>query len=161
MIPAPQSVETHTKYGWTEIARVNPPKRPATERVHDFCEIVQLFSEQAVREQACRCLYCPQPLCVEGCPLHNRIPEWLALAAEGAFLEAAAISRSTSNMPEICSRVCPQERLCEGSCILNARTDPVAIGAVEKFINEYAFAHQELEIAPAPANGRSVAVVGS
>jgi glutamate synthase (NADPH/NADH) small chain len=149
------------KYDWAEIRRANPPKRAAAERVHDYCEITELFDERSVREQACRCLYCPKPLCVEGCPLHNRIPEWLALAAEGAFLEAAAISRSTSNMPEICSRVCPQERLCEGACILNARTDPVAIGAVEKFINEYAFAHQELEIAPAPANGRSVAVVGS
>ena len=73
----------------------------------------------------------------------NRIPEWLALTADGRFLEAAALSRSTSNMPEICSRVCPQDRLCEGACILNARSDPVSIGAVEKFINEYAFAHED------------------
>ena len=161
MIPAPRAVETRTKYGWTEIARTNPPKRPATERVHDFCEIVQLFSEQAVREQACRCLYCPEPLCVEGCPLHNRIPEWIALAAEGAFAEAAAISQSTSNMPEICSRVCPQERLCEGACILNARSEPVTIGAIEKFINEYALTHNPPNITTAPANGFRVAIVGS
>jgi glutamate synthase (NADPH) small chain len=103
-----QEERLHTKYDWVEIARANPPKRAAVERVHDYCEITNLFDEQSVREQACRCLNCPKPLCVEGCPLRNRIPEWLALAAEGAFLEAAAISLSTSNMPEICSRVCPQ-----------------------------------------------------
>ena len=92
------------------------------------------------------------------CPLGNRIPEWLGLAADGRFLEAAEISRSTSNMPEICGRVCPQERLCEGACILNARSEPVAIGAVEKFINEYAFAHDAVDAAVAPPNGFKVAV---
>jgi len=101
-----------------------PPKRPAEERVADFHEIYSLYDESTVREQASRCLQCPRPQCVTGCPLSNRIPEWLALAAEGQFLEAAALSRSTSNMPEICSRVCPQERLCEGACILNGRSDP-------------------------------------
>ncbi len=93
--------------------------------------------------------------------LKNRIPEWLGLTAEGKFLEAAELSRSTSNMPEICSRVCPQERLCEGACILNARSDPVAIGAVEKFINGYAFAHGAVESSSAAPNGSKVAVVGS
>jgi glutamate synthase (NADPH/NADH) small chain len=76
-------------------------------------------------------------------------------------LEAAELSRSTSNMPEICSRVCPQDRLCEGACILNARSDPVSIGAVEKFINEYAFAHETLDAGVALPNGQKVAVVGS
>jgi glutamate synthase (NADPH/NADH) small chain len=150
-----------SKFDWAEIARVNPSKRGAAERSQDFCEITKLYDERTVREQACRCLYCPEPLCVEGCPLHNRIPEWLALAAEGNFLEAAAVSRSTSNMPEICSRVCPQEKLCEGACILNARSEPVAIGAVEKFINEFAFAHDAVTAAPAEPNGYSVGVVGS
>ncbi len=88
------------------------------------------------------------PPCARTCPLGNRIPEWLGLAADGRFLEAAELSRSTSNMPEICSRVCPQERLCEGACILNARSEPVAIGAVEKFINEYAFAHDAVGRGP-------------
>jgi glutamate synthase (NADPH/NADH) small chain len=71
------------------------------------------------------------------------------------------LSRSTSDLPEICSRVCPQERLCESGCILNARSEPVAIGAVEKFINEYAFAHDAVDAAVAPPNGMKVAVVGS
>jgi len=96
-----------------------------------------------------------------GCPLANRIPEWLALTAQGLFLEAAEISRSTSNLPEICSRVCPQEKLCEGACILNTRTDPIAIGAIERFLNEYAFAHGGVEANQVPPNGRKVAVIGS
>src|SRR6516162_1525057 len=123
---------------WCEVERTGPPKRSAEQRVGDFHEIYDLFDEATVREQASRCIQCPQPSCVAGCPLSNRIPEWLALAAEGDFLGAAEISRSTSNMPEICSRVCPQERLCEGGCILNGRSEAVCIGAIEKFINEYA-----------------------
>jgi glutamate synthase (NADPH) small chain len=150
------------KNNWRYIARETPPKRAASERVCDFDEIYGLFDEATARAQASRCISCPEPLCVEsGCPLGNRIPEWLALTAEGRFLEAAALSRSTSNMPEICSRVCPQDRLCESACILNARSEPISIGAIEKFINEYAFAHEELDAAIAPANGFKVAVVGS
>ena len=150
------------KHNWRYIARETPPKRAASERVCDFDEIYGLFDEATARAQASRCINCPDPQCVKnGCPLANRIPEWLALTAEGRFLEAAALSRSTSNMPEICSRVCPQDRLCESACILNARSEPVSIGAVEKFINEYAFAHEELDAAVTPSNGFKVAVVGS
>ncbi len=149
------------KYAWRIFPRVSPPKRAAEERAADFNEIYALFDEDTVRAQASRCIQCPNPLCMTGCPLANRIPEWLGLAAEGRFLEAAAISGMTSNMPEICSRVCPQERLCEGACILNAKGDPVSIGAVEKFINEYAFAHDAVHGARVPWNGRRVAVVGA
>ena len=150
------------KHNWRHIARETPPKRAATERVCDFDEIYGLFDEATARAQASRCINCSDPGCVtNGCPLANRIPEWLALTAEGRFLEAADLSRSTSNMPEICSRVCPQDRLCEAACILNAHSEPVSIGAVEKFINEYAFAHEALDAAIAPANGFKVAVVGS
>jgi glutamate synthase (NADPH/NADH) small chain len=151
-----------TKHNWRYIARESPPKRAVGQRIADFDEIYGLYDEATARAQASRCINCPDPLCVEnGCPLANRIPEWLALTAEGQFLEAAELSRSTSNMPEICSRVCPQDRLCEGACILNARSDPVSIGAVEKFINEYAFAHEALDAGVAPPTGRKVAVVGS
>ena len=151
----------HNKYSWSQIRRAIPPKRPASERIGDFREIYSEFDEATARAQAARCIECPNPLCMTGCPLSNRIPEWMALTAQGQFLEAAALSRSTSNMPEICSRVCPQEKLCEGACILNARTDPVAIGAVERFINEYAFQHGDVEVVQAPANGRKVAIIGS
>lgn len=149
------------KFAWSRIPRTAPPKRAASDRVGDFREIYRDYDDETVRAQAARCIQCPTPGCVQSCPLHNRIPEWLALAAAGDFVEAAAVSQSTSNMPEICSRVCPQERLCEGACILNSRTEAVAIGAVERFINEYAFRHAPVELAQAPSNGRRVAVVGS
>ena len=149
------------KHAWFKIHRAEPPKRSSSERVSDFHEIYSLLDEATVREQASRCIQCPEPLCRTGCPLGNLIPDWLALTAEGRFLEAAALSRSTSNMPEICSRVCPQEKLCEGACILNARSDPVAIGAVEKFINEYALRHDAVTASRVPPNGLRVAVAGS
>jgi glutamate synthase (NADPH/NADH) small chain len=150
-----------SKLAWLKTERSAPPKRPASERRGDFREIYATYDEEAVRDQASRCIQCPNPLCRTGCPLANRIPEWLALAAEGRFIEAAAVSQTTSNMPEICSRVCPQERLCEGACILNACAAPVAIGAVENFINEYAFAHSQCDAAVPPFNGLRVAVVGA
>ena len=158
----PATASWPAKHNWRYVARESPPKRAAEERICDFDEIYSLFDEATARAQASRCINCPDPPCVKsGCPLANRIPEWLALAADGRFLEAAALSRSTSNMPGICSRVCPQDRLCESACILNARSEPVSIGAVEKFINEYAFAHETLDAEVAPPNGHKVAVVGS
>lgn len=160
-MPSPVVDAFQAKYAWRTIARATPPKRAAAERVADYREIYDNFDEATVRAQASRCIQCPNPLCMQGCPLANRIPEWLALTAQGQFLEAAAVSRATSNMPEICSRVCPQERLCEGACILNSKSDPVAIGAVERFINEYAFRHGAVELPRAPANGMRVAVIGS
>ena len=160
-MPVPETPAPLAKHAWSAIARAAPPKRTADERLGDFGEIYGNFDEATVRAQASRCIQCPDPLCMQGCPLGNRIPEWLALAASGHFLEAAAVSRSTSNLPEICSRVCPQEKLCEGACILKARSLPVAIGAVERFINDYALAHHAVEITHAPANGLRVAVIGS
>lgn len=148
-------------YVWRELDRVEPSKHPVAQRITDFHEIYALLDETTVREQASRCIQCPQPSCREGCPLANRIPEWLALTAEGRFLEAAELSQATSNMPEICPRVCPQEKLCEGACILVGHAEPVCIGAIEKFINEYALAHCCEVVTPVPANGLRVAVVGS
>jgi len=145
---------------WREIDRSEPPKRAAAERITDFHEIYSLLDEATVREQASRCVQCAEPACVAGCPLGNRIPEWLGLAAEGKFLEAAEISRTTSNMPEICPRVCPQERLCEGACVVHDQGS-ICIGAIEKFINEFALALGVVPaIIPTP-NGKRVAVVGS
>lgn len=149
------------KYAWSEVPRVTPQKLPAEERICNFEEIYELYDEETVRAQASRCLQCPVPSCRTGCPLSNRIPEWIALAAEGEFLEAARISQLTSNMPEICSRVCPQERLCESQCILNSKSEPVCIGAIEKFINEYAFLHGAVDATCADPNGYSVAVIGA
>lgn len=157
-------LEKHTwdrKHAWRALPRIYPSKRSAEERVTDCHEIYALYDEEIVREQASRCVECAEALCKVGCPLSNRIPEWLALAAEGRFLEAAEISQSTSNMPEICSRVCPQERLCEAGCILNGRAEPVSIGAVEKFINEYSIARTGIDTCVMPSTGFRVAVIGS
>jgi glutamate synthase (NADPH/NADH) small chain len=137
------------------------PKRSATDRLADFLEIYGCFDEATAREEAQRCIQCPEPRCVSMCPLGNRIPEWLLLTAEGHFLEAATLSSATSNMPEICARVCPQDRLCEGACILGDKTEPVAIGAIEKFLNDYAVKHSPDEARPSPRNGHRVAIVGS
>jgi glutamate synthase (NADPH/NADH) small chain len=149
------------KHAWAEFSRESPAKRSARERSTEFREIYSIYDEQTARVQASRCIQCPEPTCRMGCPLQNRIPDWLALAAEGNFLGAAELTRKTSNMPEICSRVCPQERLCEGWCILNARSEPVAIGAIERFVNEYAFAHGFRQAFPARCKSSSVAVIGS
>jgi glutamate synthase (NADPH) small chain len=157
----PQPNPARRKYDWLEVTRSEPVKRSAVDRVADFLEITTGFDAEMAQEQARRCIQCAQPSCVQGCPLNNRIPEWLALTAEGHFLEAAELSRSTSNMPEICSRICPQERLCEGHCLLGDRSEPVSIGAIERFINEYAFQHDAVAVCPAPPNGWKVAVIGS
>jgi glutamate synthase (NADPH) small chain len=165
MVVMGKGADSHhlARYTWREVDLASQPKRDAEARITDFHEIYSLLDEATIREQAARCVQCAHPACVEGCPLSNRIPEWICLAAEGKFLEAAAISRQTSGMPEICPRVCPQERLCEGACIVHSREglDPVCIGAIEKFISEYALAHGGGEVEIAPPNGKRVAVVGS
>ena len=155
---------THTgqaRHAWREIDRATPPKRTAAGRNTDFREIYSLFDEATIREQASRCVQCVSPACVTGCPLSNRIPEWMELAAEGRFLEAAEISRATSNMPEICPRVCPQERLCESACVVHEPAGAICIGAIEKFINEYALARGAVSPIIATPNGKRVAVVGA
>ena len=155
------SAEARSKYAWYLLDREEPRKRSAKDRIADFLEITSGLDEHSAREQASRCIQCPEPQCRQGCPLANRIPEWLALTAEGHFLEAAEISAATSNMPEVCSRICPQEKLCEGACILNGKAEPVSIGAIERFINEYAIAHHAVHAAQPRPNGFRVAVIGS
>lgn len=138
------------------------PKRPPQERLQDFCEVTLTYSPEQAIAEASRCVECAKPPCVRACPLRNPIKDWLVLTAEGKFLEAAHLSRTTSNMPEVCGRICPQDRLCEEACIVGVKHPPVAIGAIEKFINEYAFAEEGLPLPPVPApTGHRVAVVGS
>ena len=149
------------KYAWRELAHKDLPKRSAEQRVSDFLEIYGLYDEATAREQASRCIQCPNPSCVTGCPLCNPIPQWMLLTAEGRFLEAAAVLGSATNLAEICARVCPTDRLCEGSCILSGVSEPVAIGALEQFLTEYAFAHGQVDASTERPNGKRVAVVGS
>jgi glutamate synthase (NADPH/NADH) small chain len=151
----------NSKYAWRELAQQGLPKRSAAERAADFLEIYGLYDEATAREQASRCIQCPNPTCVEGCPLCNPIPQWMQLTAEGRFLEAAALLGSVTNMAEICARVCPSDHLCEGACLLEAISQPVPIQALEQFLMEYAFAHGELDSSTSPPNGHKVAVVGS
>ena len=155
------SQQPNPKYAWRELAHKGLPKRSASERVADFLEIYGLYDEATAREQASRCIQCPNPSCVTGCPLCNPIPQWMLLTAEGRFLEAAAVLGTATNMAEVCARVCPTDHLCEGSCILNGVSEPVPIGALEQFLAEYAFAHGQADASTAPPNGLRVGVVGS
>ncbi len=148
-------------HAWSNLPRRDPSKRSATSRVSDFLEIYGLYDEAAAREQASRCVQCPEPTCVAGCPLGTNIPEWLALTAEGHFQEAATALHSSGNLPEICARVCPADHLCEAMCVINGRAQPVSIWAVEQFLNEYAFSHGVVSPSVAPANGWRVAVIGA
>jgi glutamate synthase (NADPH/NADH) small chain len=145
-----------------KLPHVPIPKRPAQERIRDFCEVTLTYSPEQAIAEASRCVECAKPPCVKACPLRNPIKDWLVLTAEGKFVEAAHLSRTTSNMPEVCGRICPQDRLCEDACIVGVKHPPVAIGAIEKFINEYAFASEGLPLPPVGApTGHRVAVVGS
>jgi glutamate synthase (NADPH/NADH) small chain len=149
------------KHAWREVARQGLPKRSATQRAADFLEIYGPYDETTAREQASRCILCPNPSCVSGCPLCNPIPEWMQLTAEGRFLEAAALLGSVTNMAEICARLCPSDHLCEGACLLDSVSEPVSIRALEQFLVEYAFVNGEPNTATAPPNGHKVAVLGS
>jgi glutamate synthase (NADPH) small chain len=151
----------NSKYAWREVTRQGLPKRSASQRAADFLEIYGLYDEATAREQASRCILCPNPSCVSGCPLCNPIPEWMQLTAEGRFLEAAALLGSVTNMAEICTRLCPSDHLCEGACLLDSVSEPVSIRALEQFLVDYAFAHGQINTATAPPNGMKVAVVGS
>lgn len=150
-----------SKSAWRDVTRAEVHKRSAVERVADFLEIHGPYDETTAREQASRCVQCPEPLCVSGCPLSNRIPEWLALTAEGQFLEAAALLHSTSTLTEICARVCPSDTSCEGLCVLGGKTEPVSIWAIEQFLNQYALDHEDAEPLSAAPNGFRVAIIGS
>jgi len=138
-------------------------KRPAEERKRDNDEIYIRYTEEEVIEQARRCIECKVPKCmIEGCPLHNRIPEWVLATAVGDFREAARISNETSNLPEICGRVCPQYKLCQGHCILNKKQGAVQIGRIERFINDWMREHGGLSVPEIPApTGFRVVCVGS
>jgi glutamate synthase (NADPH/NADH) small chain len=151
----------NSKYAWRELEQQDLPKRAAHERAADFLEIYGLYDEATAREQASRCIQCPNPTCVAGCPLCNPIPQWLLLTAEGRFLEAAALLGSVTNMAEICARVCPADHLCEGACLLEAISEPVPIQALEQFLIEYAFGHGQVDASTQPPNGMKVAVIGS
>ena len=146
-----------------KIALREEKKRPVAERIKDKDEIYIHYTEEEIIEQARRCIECKTPKCMlEGCPLHNRIKDWVRLTAAGDFKEAARISNRTSNMPEICGRVCPQHKLCQGHCVLAKKTGAVQIGKIERFINDWMREHEGLPVPRIPpSTGFRVACVGS
>jgi len=125
---------------FVDIDSENPAKRSAGERKQDFHEIYSEFINKKAKEQSSRCSQCGVPFCQVHCPLHNNIPDWLKLTAEGRLEEAYELSQSTNNMPEICGRICPQDRLCEGNCVIEqSGHGTVTIGSVEKYITDTAW----------------------
>src|ERR1700744_5319773 len=139
-----------------------PAKRPAAERRRDFQEIYALYAREKAAEQAARCSQCGVPFCQIHCPLHNNIPDWLKLTAEGRIDEAYELSSATNNFPEICGRICPQDRLCEGNCVIEKGFESVTIGSVEKFITDTAWERGWVK-PPTPKRelGFSVGIIGA
>ncbi len=118
----------------------NPPKRSVDQRKTDFKEIYDEYINKKAKEQSSRCSQCGVPFCQVHCPLHNNIPDWLKLTAEGRLQDAYELSQSTNNMPEVCGRICPQDRLCEGNCVIEqSGHGTVTIGSVEKYITDTAW----------------------
>jgi glutamate synthase (NADPH/NADH) small chain len=143
--------------------REMPEKREATERREDFLEIYGDFIDAKAKEQAARCSQCGVPFCQNHCPLQNNIPDWLRLTAEGRLKEAWEISDATNNMPEICGRICPQDRLCEGSCVIEqSGHGTVTIGAVERHLTDTAWDEGWIEpIRPRRERAGSVGIIGA
>ncbi len=125
---------------FVKIGQQNPPKREAGKRKEDFDEIYRDFINEKAKEQSSRCSQCGVPFCQVHCPLSNNIPDWLKLTAEGRLKDAYELAQSTNNMPEVCGRICPQDRLCEGNCVIEqSGHGTVTIGSVEKYITDNAW----------------------
>ncbi len=134
------SQRLNNDFQFLEVDRQDPAKKHIQTRKHNFVEIYQPFTEKQVQSQSHRCLDCGNPYCEWKCPVHNFIPDWLKLISDGNIFEAAELSHQTNSLPEVCGRVCPQDRLCEGACTLNEDFGAVTIGNAEKYITDTAFA---------------------
>ncbi|HWK44803.1 MAG TPA: NAD(P)-dependent oxidoreductase [Stellaceae bacterium] len=147
---------------FTTIGKAMPEKRLAETRRQDFGEIYAEFDPAAAQQQASRCSQCGIPFCQVHCPLSNNIPDWLMLTAEGRLEEAYEISSATNNFPEICGRICPQDRLCEGNCVIEKGFESVSIGSVEKYITDTAW-EQGWVKPPTPLRelSQSVGIIGA
>jgi glutamate synthase (NADPH) small chain len=159
--------DCYSLYSLDDHDRVNLPfygleLRPPAERRLDFYEVVKPFEPERARQEASRCIHCPDPAgCVSACPLHNHIPDIMCLVEAGRYVEAAQVFRQTSTLPEICGRVCPQEVLCQGSCVHNARGEPVLIGAIEIFVTNFERSQKgEVAIPVGTPTGKKVAIAG-
>ncbi|MEM7610941.1 MAG: FAD-dependent oxidoreductase [Pseudomonadota bacterium] len=145
-----------------DIPRRDPEKQPAPIRVKHYQEIYGQFSPEEAADQAGRCLNCGNPYCEWKCPVHNYIPNWLSLIEQGNILEAAELSHQTNSLPEVCGRVCPQDRLCEGACTLNDGLGAVSIGNIEKYITDEALKlGWKPDLSHVVDSGKRVAIVGA
>ncbi|HEX4095386.1 MAG TPA: NAD(P)-dependent oxidoreductase, partial [Caulobacteraceae bacterium] len=145
------------------VERGMPAKREVESRARDFHEIYAEFIDAKAKEQASRCSQCGVPFCQTHCPLHNNIPDWLRMTAEGRIREAYELSQATSAMPEVCGRICPQDRLCEGNCVIEqSGHGTVTIGAVEKYLTDKAWEEGWVApLKPARELAQSIGIVGA
>ncbi|MDP2827326.1 MAG: FAD-dependent oxidoreductase [Sulfuricellaceae bacterium] len=149
-------------FQFLNVARRDGDKKAADARKQEFREIYAPFGAEQAAEQAGRCLACGNPYCEWKCPVHNYIPNWLKLVKEGNLFEAAELSHKTNSLPEICGRVCPQDRLCEGACTLSDDFGAVTIGQIEKYISDEAFkAGWRPDMSQVVPTGKRVAVIGA
>ena len=149
-------------FQFLDVGRVDPKKLDASVRKQQFGEIYGQFDAPQAAEQADRCLECGNPYCEWKCPVHNYIPNWLKLISEGNLEQAAELAHQTNTLPEICGRVCPQDRLCEGACTLNDGFGAVTIGSVEKYITDTALSQGwRPDLSNVVDTGKRVAVIGA
>lgn len=148
---------------FVKVERDMPTKRGADDRREDFREIYAEYASAKAEEQASRCSQCGVPYCQSHCPLHNNIPDWLRLTAEGRLQEAYEVSQATNTFPEICGRICPQDRLCEGNCVIEqSGHGTVTIGSVEKYITDTAWEEGWVQpIKPSTERAESVGIIGA
>lgn len=152
----------HNDFQFLDVGRQDPDKKDLDTRKHQFVEIYQPFSQDQAQGQAHRCLACGNPYCEWKCPVHNYIPNWLKLISEGNIMAAADLAHQTNTLPEVCGRVCPQDRLCEGACTLNDGFGAVTIGSAEKYITDTAFAlGWKPDMSKVVQTGKRVAVIGA
>ncbi|MBN8429333.1 FAD-dependent oxidoreductase [Microbulbifer salipaludis] len=156
------SQRLNNDFQFVDVGRVDPAKKDIITRTNQFVEIYQPYTQRQVASQAHRCLDCGNPYCEWKCPVHNYIPNWLRLISEGNIMEAAELSHQTNSLPEVCGRVCPQDRLCEGACTLNDGFGAVTIGNAEKYITDTAFAlGWRPDMSAVKKTDKRVAVVGA
>ncbi|MCU7798680.1 MAG: glutamate synthase subunit beta [gamma proteobacterium symbiont of Lucinoma myriamae] len=149
-------------FQFLQVDRKDPSKKGSYIRVKEYKEIYEIFDQEQTAEQADRCLDCGNPYCEWKCPVHNYIPHWLRLAQEGKIIEAAELSHRTNSLPEICGRVCPQDRLCEGACTLKNDFGAVTIGSVERYITDTALAQGwRPDLSNVQDTGKKVAIIGA
>jgi len=149
-------------YQFLQVDRKDPNKKETAIRIKEYREIYEIFDQNQTSEQADRCLDCGNPYCEWKCPVHNYIPHWLRLAQEGKIIEAAELAHRTNSLPEVCGRVCPQDRLCEGACTLTSDFGAVTIGSVERYITDTAFEQGwRPDLSEVIETGKKVAVIGA